>query len=77
MVILIALPVLVASWAAIHLLRRLRHARTSVHPAQAGAEFPSGESGQSARQGELRWTALDDLQLTRLLIESARRTNTE
>lgn len=77
MVILIALVVFIASWAVAQLLRRPDVARTPVHPAQVYVETPSGATSSTGRQDGLTWTALDDLQLTRLLTESARRTNTE
>lgn len=55
----------------------LRRAGTPVRQAPAGAELPSGASSSPGTQDGLTWTALDDLQLTRLLTDAARRTNPE
>lgn len=75
MALLIPLAILFAFCSATWLLRRAGY--IPIHPAQAREEVRSGATSSTGRQDGLTWTALDDLQLTRFLIESARRTDSE
>lgn len=72
MVIIIPLVILCTWWAVMRLLRRTQLTRTAAltRPSALHPTPPAQADG-------LTWTALDDLQLTRLLTESARRSDTE
>lgn len=59
------------------LLQAAQRPRTATHPAPVGTPLEGDALPRSSGQDGLTWTALDDLQLTRLLKESARRTNPE
>jgi hypothetical protein len=60
-------------------LLRARRTRTASRgrPQQAGVKTPIGSRAETASADEPTWSALDDRQLTRLLIASAPRSTTE
>lgn len=80
MIILVALVLPVLCCAATALLwhvARTHHARASIPPTCVPAESSGSVPSSTDKDDGLTWSALDDLQLTRLLNESARGTNTE
>lgn len=71
MVILVVLAILWTPYVAALLMRRSQRGRTPAHlRPQPGRAEPSGADLGAAQDGPV-WSALDDLQLTRLLSDSA------
>jgi hypothetical protein len=78
MIIIIASVILCTPYLVSTLLRA-RRARTACRgrPQQVGVKTPIGAKAETVRADESTWSALDDCQLTRLLIASAPRSATE
>ncbi|PZS28055.1 MAG: hypothetical protein DLM58_17755 [Pseudonocardiales bacterium] len=80
MIVLIMLVIFWAPYVVTRLMLRAQHVRTrtpAAHPRQACTGPSSGAQSDAGSQDGLAWSALDDRQLTRLLIDSAPRTITE